>query len=59
MGLGVQNEAGQRVLPGERTGHTNTLFQHKRQDSTHGRHQMVNTKIILIILFAGKDGEAI
>ena len=59
MGLGLQNEAGQRVLPGERTGHTNTLFQHKRQDSTHGHHQMVNTEIRLIIFFAAKDGKAL
>ena len=29
-----------------------------REDSTHGHHQMVNTKIRLIILFAAKDGEA-
>ena len=26
--------------------------------TTHGRHQMVNTEIRLIILFAAKDGEA-
>ena len=25
----------------------------------HGHHQMVNTKIRLIILFAGEDGEAL
>ena len=30
-----------------------------REDSTHGHHQMVNTKIRLIILFAAKDGEAL
>ena len=36
----------------------NTLFQqHKRQQ--HGHHQMVNTEIRLIILFAAKDGEAL
>ena len=29
-----------------------------REDSTHGCHQMVNTKIRLIIFFAAKDGEA-
>ena len=35
----------------------NTLFQqHKRRLSTHGQHQMVNTKIILIIFFAAKNG---
>ena len=30
-----------------------------REESTHGRHQMVNTKIRLIIFFAAKDGEAL
>ena len=28
-------------------------------DSTHGHHQVVNTKIRLIIFFAAKDGEAL
>ena len=31
----------------------------KKEDSTHERHQTVNTKIRLIILFAAKDGEAL
>ena len=30
-----------------------------REDSTHGHHQVVNTEIRLIILFAAKDGEAL
>ena len=30
-----------------------------REDSTHELHQMVNTKIKLIIFFAAKDGEAL
>ena len=30
-----------------------------RDDSTHGHHQMVNTKIRLIIFFAVADGEAL
>ena len=30
-----------------------------REDCTHGHHQMVNTKIRLIIFFAAKDGEAL
>ena len=30
-----------------------------REDSTHGHHQMFNTKIRLIILFAAKDGDAL
>ena len=29
------------------------------EDSTHGHHQMVNSKIRLIIFFAAKDGEAL
>ena len=31
----------------------------KRDDSTHGHHQMVSTKIRLIVFFAAKDGEAL
>ena len=30
-----------------------------REDSIHGRHQMANTEIRLIISFAAKDGEAL
>ena len=30
-----------------------------REDSTHGHHQMSNTKIRLIMFFATKDGEAL
>ena len=30
-----------------------------QEDSTHGHHQMVNTKIRLIIFFATKDGEVL
>ena len=30
-----------------------------REDSTHGHHQMANTKIRLMIFFAAKDGEAL
>ena len=37
----------------------NTLFQQHKRGSTHGHHQMVNTKIRLIIFFAAKDGEAL
>ena len=29
------------------------------EDSTHGHHQIVNTKITLIVFFATKDGEAL
>ena len=34
-------------------------FHNRREDSTHGHHQMVNTEIRLIIFFAAKDGEAL
>ena len=37
----------------------NTLSNNTKDNSTHGHHQMVNTKIRLIILFAVKDGEAL
>ena len=30
-----------------------------REDSIHGHHQMVNSKIRLITFFAAKDGEAV
>ena len=63
FGLGVQNEAGQRLIEFCQENAlviANTLFQqHKRRLSTHGHHQMVNTEIRLIIFFAAKDGEAL
>ena len=49
-----------RVLPRERTGHSkHPLPTNTREDSTHGHHQMVYTKIRLIIFFAAKYGEAL
>ena len=63
FGLGVRNEAGQRLIEfcQENTlVTTNTLFQqHKRRLYIHGHHQMANIEIRLIILFAAKDGEAL
>ena len=57
FGLGIRNEAGQRLIEFCQENAlviTNTLFQqHKRH------HQMVNTEIRLIIFFAAKDGEAL
>ena len=61
FGLGVQNEAGQRLtefcqknaLVIENPSSNNT-----RDDSIHGHHQ-VDTKIRLIIFFAAEDGEAL
>ena len=36
-----------------------TSSNNTREHSIHGHHQMVNTEIRLIILFAAKDGEAL
>ena len=61
FGLGVQNEAGQRLIELCQENAlviANTVFQNTREDSTHGHYQMVNTIIRLIIFFAAKDGEA-
>ena len=62
FGLGIQNEAGQRLIEHCQENavvRANTLFQQCREDSTHGHHQMVNTEIRLIIFFGAKDGEAL
>ena len=62
FGLGVQNEAGQRLIEfcqGNTVVIANILFQQHKKDATHGHHQMVNTEIRLIIFFAAKDGEAL
>ena len=48
-----------RVMPRENTGYSKHPLPTTQEDSTHGHHQMVNTKIRLIIFFAAKDGEAI
>ena len=62
FGLGVQNEAGQRLKSFvKRTSWSSqTLFSNNtRGNSTHGNHQMGNTEIRLIIFSAGKDGDAL
>ena len=62
FGLGIRNEAGQRLIEFCQENAlviTNTLFQNTREDSIHEHHQMVNTEIRLIIVFAAKDGEAL
>ena len=35
------------------------VFQHTREDSTHGHHQMANTEIRLNIFFVAKDGDVL
>ena len=62
FGLGVRNEAGQRLIEFCQENPlviASTLFQQHREDSTYGHHQMVNTKIRLIIFFAAKDRDAL
>ena len=62
FGLGVWNEAGQRLIDLAKRTHWSQQTpssNNTREDSTHGHHQMVNTKIRLIIFFADKDGEAL
>ena len=65
FGLGVQNEIGQRLIEFFQENawviantHSKN-FNHTREDSTHGHHQMVNTEIRLIIFSAPKGGKAI
>ena len=62
FGLGGQNKVGQRLTE---FCQENTLIietptsNNTREDSTHGHHQMVNSKIRLITFFAAKYGEAL
>ena len=48
-----------RVLPRKCTGHSKYPLPTTQEKTTHGHHQMVNTKIRLIIFFAAKDREAL
>ena len=60
FGLGIRNEAGQRLTEFCQENALvigNTRSNNTREDSTHGHHQMVNTKIRLIIFFAAKNGK--
>ena len=43
-----------RVLPGECTGHSKHPLPKAQEMTTHGHHQMVSTKIRLIIFFVVK-----
>ena len=62
LGLGVWNEAGQRLIEFCQENAliiANTLSNDTREDATCGHHQMVNSEIRLIVFFAAKDGEAL
>ena len=55
FGLGVQNEAGQRLIEFCEEDPLPTT----QEKAAHGHHQMVNNEIRLIIFFAAKYGEAL
>ena len=62
FGPGVQNEAGQRLVEfcqENCTGYTKHLLLTIQEKTTHEHHQMVNTKIRLIIFFAAKYEEGL
>ena len=62
FGLGVQKEAAQRLTEFCQKNTlviANTFSNNTRENSTHGHHQLVNTKIRLIIFFAVEDAETI
>ena len=62
FGLEVQNEGGQKLIEFCQENAlviANTLFQQHRRTLYTYHHQIVNTKIRLIIFFAAKDGETL
>ena len=54
-----QGKGEQSVAKGTHWSQQASSSNNTKEDSTHGRHQMVNTEIRLIIFFAAKDGEAL
>ena len=61
FGFGMQKWSrakANRVLPRECTGCSKLLLPTTQDSSTHGHHQMVRTKIRLILFFEAKDKEA-
>ena len=62
FGLGIRNEAGQRLIEFSKRmpwSRETLSSNNRKEDSTHGHHQMVNTEVRLIIFFAAKDGETL
>ena len=62
FGLGVQNDAGQRLIQSfakRKHWPQKHPLPITQEDSTHGHHQMVNTEIRLIVFLAAKYGEAL
>ena len=50
---------GSKPSPRKSTGHNKHPLPTTQEKTLHGHHQMVNTKIRLILFFAAKDGEAL
>ena len=48
-----------RVLSRKCTGHSKDPLPTTQEKTTHGHHQVVNTRIRLMIFFADKDGEVL
>ena len=62
FGFGEQDESGQRLSESCQENavvKANTCASNTRDDFTHGHHQMVNTKIKLIMFFVAEDEEAV
>ena len=57
FGLGVQNEAEQRLTEYCQENALVIANNNTLEESTHGHHQMVDMENRLIIFFAAKDGE--
>ena len=60
FGLGIWNEAGKRLIEfcqGNALVIATPSSNNTKEDSTHGHHQKVNTKIKLIIFFAAEYGD--
>ena len=62
FGLGVQNEAGQKLTEfcqGMHWSWQTPSSNNTRDDFTYGHHQMVNTKVILVTFLVARDREAL
>ena len=61
FGLGIHNEAGQRLIEfcQRAHGHSKQPLPTTQKKTTHEHHQMVITKIRLIMFIASKDGKSI
>ena len=57
--MGVQNEAGLRLIEFCQENALVIANTHLQQHSTYGHHQMVNIEIRLIIFFAAEVGDAL